>query len=61
MTFESGVVPKDWRFSVIVPLYKGQGERTECKNKRGISLLNVVEKSYVDILIDRVHSDWGIY
>ena len=30
MAFESGVVPEDWRFAVIVPLYKGKGERTEC-------------------------------
>ena len=29
MVFESGVVAEDWR-SVIVLLYKGKGERTEC-------------------------------
>ena len=29
MTFESGVVPEIWRSTVIVPLYKGKGERTE--------------------------------
>ena len=38
MAFESGVVPGDWRSAVIVPLCKGKGERTECKNYRGISL-----------------------
>ena len=27
MAFESGVVPEDWRSAVIVPLYKGKGER----------------------------------
>ena len=36
MAFKSGVVPEDWRYTVIVPLYKGKGERTECKNYRGI-------------------------
>ena len=44
MTFESGVVPGEWRSAVIVPLYKGKGERTECKNHRGISLLSLVGK-----------------
>ena len=44
MTFESGAVPGDWRSAVIVPRYKGKGERTECKNYRSASLLSVVEK-----------------
>ena len=40
MAFESGAVLEDWISSVIVPLYKGKGEMTECKNYRGISLLS---------------------
>ena len=40
-----GVVPEDWRSAVIVPLYKGKGERTECSNYRGISLLSGVGKN----------------
>ena len=32
MAFESGVVPDDSRYAVIVPLHKGKGEMTECKN-----------------------------
>ena len=44
MAFENGVVPEDWRPAVIVPVYKGKGQRTECKNYRGISLLTVVRK-----------------
>ena len=43
---ESGVVPEDWRSAVIIPLYKGRGERTEYKNSRGISLLSMVGKIY---------------
>ena len=58
--FESGVVPEDWRYAVIVPLYKGKGEGTECKNFRGISLLSVDEKIYVGILLDRVHRVTGV-
>ena len=48
MAFESGVVP-----AVIVSLYKGKGERTECKNYRGIGL-RVVGKIYVGILLGRI-------
>ena len=46
MAFEDGLVPGEWRSAVIVPLYKGKGERTECKNYRGISLLSLVGKIY---------------
>ena len=53
MAFESGVVPQDWR-SVIVPLNKGKGEMTECRNCRGISVLSVVGKIYGEILVDKV-------
>ena len=43
--FESGVLPEDWRSTVIVPLYKGKGDRTECKKYTGSSL-RVVGKIY---------------
>ena len=59
MTFEIGVVPEDWRSAVIVPLYKGKGERTECKNYRGISLLSVVGKIYAGNLVNRVRRVTG--
>ena len=55
MAFESGGVQEDWKSVVIVPLYKGEEERTECSNYRGISLQNVVGKIYSGILVDRVH------
>ena len=43
---------EDWRSAVVIPLYKGKGERTEYKKYRGISLLRVVGKIYAGILID---------
>ena len=51
--FENGAVPEDWKSVVIVALYKGKGERTEYKNYRGISMLNVVWKTYAGILVDK--------
>ena len=54
MASESAVVPEDWRFAVIVPLYKGKGERIYCSNYIVISLLSVVGKIYAGILVDRV-------
>ena len=35
IAFENNVVPEDCRSAMIVQLYKGKGERTECSNYRG--------------------------
>ena len=59
MAFESGVVLEDGRSVVIIHLYKGKGERTECSNYRGISLLYMVGKIYSGILVDRVRKLTG--
>ena len=61
MDLEAVIWPENWRSVVIVPLYKGKGERTECKNYRGISLLSMVRKIYAGILEDRVHSHWEFH
>ena len=53
MAFEN-VVPERWIPSIIVPLYKGEGERAECKNYSGISVLCLVGKIYAGITVDRL-------
>ena len=55
MAFESGVVPEDWKSAKTVPLCKGTGEMTECKNYRGISKLSGLRNIYVGILLDRLN------
>ena len=47
MGFKS-VVPEHWRCTVIVPLYKGNGEKTEYKDYRSISLLKSGWKESVE-------------
>merc|ERR1712002_424994 len=47
-------VLNDWLRAIIVPLYKGKGDRNECKNYRGISLLSIPGKVYGGIAIERV-------
>ena len=51
LSFDLGVVPMDWRGACIVALNKGRGDKYECSNSRGISLLNVVGKLYGVVLI----------
>ena len=56
LSFDIGVVPMDWRGACIVPLYKGKGDKCECSNSRGISLLSVVGKLFGRVLIKRVRA-----
>ena len=43
----------DLRGACIVPLYKGKGDKCECSNSRGVSLLSEVGKLYGRVLADQ--------
>ena len=44
-------VPQDMRDAKIVTLYKNKGERSDCSNYRGISLLSIIGKVYAWVLL----------
>lgn len=50
--WKKGIMPKDWRTSIIVPLYK-RGDQEEMGNYRGISLLCAPYKIYAEIIRDK--------
>ena len=54
--FDMWVVPRDWRGACIVPMYKGKGDKCECRNSRGISLLSVVGKLFGRVLLKRARA-----
>ena len=56
LSLDMGVVPMDWRGACIVPMYKGKGDKCECRNSRGISLFSVVDKLSGRVLIKRVRA-----
>jgi hypothetical protein len=49
----SGTLPRSWTEGVLCPVYK-KGDKLECKNYRGICLLNVTYKVFAKILYDRL-------
>ena len=53
LAWKSGSVPGDWRNAIIAPLHK-KGNRKDCGNYRGISLLSIVGKLYASIIEKRV-------
>ena len=42
--WQEGAVPQDMRDAKIITLFKKKGERRDCNNYRGISLLSVIGK-----------------
>ena len=51
--WEEGSVPQAWKDASIVTIYK-EGDRTDCGNYRGISLLSIACKIFAGILLDRL-------
>ena len=54
MCWDEGEVPKDMRDSKIVTLYKNKGDRSDCNNYRGISLLSIVGKVFARVALGRL-------
>jgi sorting nexin-29 len=46
-------LPQQWKESIIVPIYK-KGDKTDCSNYRGISLLSTSYKIVSNILLSRL-------
>jgi len=46
-------LPKEWNDSTIVPIYK-RGDRKDCSNYRGISLLPITYKILSNILLSKL-------
>ncbi|XP_067001635.2 LINE-1 retrotransposable element ORF2 protein isoform X1 [Anabrus simplex] len=55
LAWSVGKVPSDWAKAVIAPIYK-QGNRKDCNNYRGISLISIPGKVFTGILEGRVRS-----
>ena len=46
-------IPREWHRGIILPFWKGKGDKLVCTNYRGITLLPVAEKLFASILVKR--------
>ena len=49
-----GEVPQDFKDAQITCIYKRKGDRSDCNNYRGISLLSIVGKILARVLLERL-------
>ena len=54
--WRSESVPTDWTKGLIVPIWKGKGDRQDCSNYRGVTLLSVPGKVFARLLLKRIRS-----
>ena len=52
--WEEGTVPQDMRDAKIVTLYKNKGDRSDCNNFRGISLLSITGNVFARVVLNRL-------
>ncbi|KAJ7406007.1 hypothetical protein WISP_136332 [Willisornis vidua] len=53
-SWEQGKLPPDFCNAVIIPLHKKKGEKSDCSNFRGITLLSIAGKILGRILLNRL-------
>ena len=54
LCWKEGEVPQDMRDANIVTLFKNKGDRSDCNNYRGISLLSIVGKLFARVALKRL-------
>ena len=55
--WSAGEVPQQWRHAIVANIYKRKGERSDCGNYRGLSLLDVAGKIFAKIMASRFNRD----
>lgn len=55
VAWDTGETPQEWQIGVVAPIFK-KGDKAECSNYRGISLLSLPAKLYAKILEVKVRA-----
>ena len=58
-TWTEGKIPQVWKDANLITIYKSKGDKTDCGNSRGISLLSVAGKILAKVLCNRLVEQVG--
>ena len=50
--WNTGIIPTYWKRGLVIPLWKGKGDRQDCNNDRRVTLLSVPGEVFAQIIID---------
>ena len=53
-------MPREWRFSTVIPLYKNKGDIKDCNNYKGIKLLSHTMKLWERVIARRLRKNISI-
>lgn len=54
LILDQGVVPREWLIGMVLPIYKGKGDKHSVDNYRGITLLSCLGKLFTSLLNSRL-------
>ena len=54
--WEEGTVPQDMRDANVITLYKNKGDRGDCNNFHGISILSITAKAFARVALSRLET-----
>ena len=55
LCLKNGVIPAEWKSSIITPIYKGKGSKTELDNYRPISVLPPIAKLFEKLVSNHMY------
>ena len=53
----SGEIPKEWRYSTLIPIFKSKADAQCCSNYRGIILMNYSMKMWERVIDGRIRQE----
>lgn len=56
VVYQSVTIPPYWMRGLVVPTWKGRGNRQDCNNYRVITLLSVPDKLFTHLLLLQIHN-----